>query len=257
MRILIVSDLHYALKQFDWLLSRALFFDLVIVAGDLLEVSSIVDRRAQIVVVRKYLEEIARKSTIVVCSGNHDLDGVSKYEENAAVWMRDLPRLGVLSDGQTAVVGGVTLSACAWWDGPQSRAETGDFLGRAAADKPERWLWVYHAPPADSPTAWGGQRSFGDANLNEWISMFRPNWVVCGHVHQAPFVRNGAWVDRVEESWVFNTGQQPGPEPAHIAIDLERNWAYWVSIEGTEGLDLSDPAARPQPLSQWPEILRA
>jgi Icc-related predicted phosphoesterase len=58
MKILVVADLHYALKQYDWLKSVAADFDVVVLAGDLLEISSSVERRAQIVVVRAYLEEL-------------------------------------------------------------------------------------------------------------------------------------------------------------------------------------------------------
>ena len=50
-RCLVVADLHYSLPQFDWLLSAAAHFDLVIFAGDALDVASYVDFRAQIVVV--------------------------------------------------------------------------------------------------------------------------------------------------------------------------------------------------------------
>lgn len=38
MKILIVSDIHYSLKQFDWLLKVAHNFDLIVIAGDLLDV---------------------------------------------------------------------------------------------------------------------------------------------------------------------------------------------------------------------------
>jgi len=55
MRCIVVADLHYTLPQFDWLLSAAPHFDLVIFAGDALDIASFVDFRAHIVVVRKYL----------------------------------------------------------------------------------------------------------------------------------------------------------------------------------------------------------
>ena len=54
MRLLAVADLHYSLPQFDWVLEIAADFDVVVLAGDHLELASIVDRRAQSVVVRKY-----------------------------------------------------------------------------------------------------------------------------------------------------------------------------------------------------------
>ena len=50
MRLLVVADLHYSLPQYDWVLGVAPDFDLVIIAGDHLDLSSIVDVRAQIVV---------------------------------------------------------------------------------------------------------------------------------------------------------------------------------------------------------------
>ena len=59
MRILMVSDLHYTLKQFDWVTQVASDYDLVIVAGDLLSIASPVDPDAQIAVVLEYLARIA------------------------------------------------------------------------------------------------------------------------------------------------------------------------------------------------------
>jgi len=59
MQCLFVADLHYSLPQFDWLLQAAKRYDLVVLAGDALDLGSIVDFRAQTLVVRKYLERLA------------------------------------------------------------------------------------------------------------------------------------------------------------------------------------------------------
>lgn len=56
MRILLVSDLHYALPQLDWLVRVTPNYDLVVVAGDLLDISSPVAIDAQVVVVLEYLK---------------------------------------------------------------------------------------------------------------------------------------------------------------------------------------------------------
>ena len=74
LKILIVADLHYALPQFDWLVAAAPAYDLVILAGDMLDISSPVDPGTQIVVVLNYLKQLRSLTQIVVCSGNHDLD---------------------------------------------------------------------------------------------------------------------------------------------------------------------------------------
>ena len=64
MRILMVSDLHYTLKQFDWVTQVASEYDVVIVAGDLLSIASPVDPDAQIAVVLEYLARIAAQTTV-------------------------------------------------------------------------------------------------------------------------------------------------------------------------------------------------
>ena len=73
MRCLLVSDLHYVLKQFDWVLGTAEDFDVVVIAGDHLDISSSVDARTQILVISKYLRELKARTRVLVCSGNHDL----------------------------------------------------------------------------------------------------------------------------------------------------------------------------------------
>ena len=51
MKILYVADLHYSLRQFDWLLANAGFCDVAAIGGDLLDVGGALDPDVQIVVV--------------------------------------------------------------------------------------------------------------------------------------------------------------------------------------------------------------
>src|SRR4029078_3443685 len=92
MRCLIVADLHYSLPQFDWLLSAAPQFDLVIFAGDALDLGSVEDLRAQMVVVQKYLTMLSDVTRVVVCSGNHDLDERNAEGEKIPRWLEELRR---------------------------------------------------------------------------------------------------------------------------------------------------------------------
>ncbi|RYD90829.1 MAG: metallophosphoesterase, partial [Sphingomonadales bacterium] len=87
MRILAVADLHYALPQFDWLIQMAPRYDLVIIAGDLLDGASLVTPAAQMVVVLKYLERLRAITPLMVCSGNHDLNHVYSTGEKYARWV--------------------------------------------------------------------------------------------------------------------------------------------------------------------------
>jgi Icc-related predicted phosphoesterase len=51
MKMLFAADLHYTLKQLDWLVANAGRYDLVIIVGDLLDLGSALDFEVQIVVV--------------------------------------------------------------------------------------------------------------------------------------------------------------------------------------------------------------
>ena len=104
----------------------------------------------------------------------------------------------------------------------RARAALDAGLAAAATRPRRRWIWVHHAPPAGSPLAWDGRRAWGDDVLSGWIARFAPDLVLTGHVHQAPFAPGGGWADRVGSTWVFNAGQQAGPVPAHVTLDLER-----------------------------------
>ena len=100
-------------------------------------------------------------------------------------------------------------------------------MREAAAARLQRWIWVHHAPPANSPTSWGGKRFFGDVELVQWIQSYQPSMVISGHVHQSPFIPDGSWFDRLGGTWVFNAGLQAGRPPAHSGslqfLDSVRN----------------------------------
>src|SRR6266702_3066949 len=93
MTILFVADLHYALKQFDWLVANAANFDPIIIGGDLLDLSSALDFDVQIMVVEKYLGRIRQKARLLVGSGNHDGDSRNAADELVAQLERDAKRM--------------------------------------------------------------------------------------------------------------------------------------------------------------------
>jgi len=251
MRCLFVADLHYSLPQFDWLLQAAPGYDLVVLAGDALDVGSIVDFRAQTLVVRKYLQRLAGLTTLMVCSGNHDLDSRAEDGEKTARWIADIRGEGIAGDGDSVTIGDTLFTVCPWWDGPLARerlvAQLEADAGRRAG---LRWVWIHHAPPRDSPTSWSGSRTMGDQDLATWIAQYQPDLVVTGHIHQSPFVRDGSWADRIGTTWVFNAGHQFGAPPAHVVLDTEAGEAVWISAMGVQRVRLAEPLERPIPAAQ-------
>jgi Icc-related predicted phosphoesterase len=239
-RVLVASDLHYSLRQLDWLVAAASRFDLMVIAGDHLDISSGVECDAQIVVVLRYFEILAGIVPIVVSSGNHDLSGPDAHGERAALWLDEARSLGVVTDRDSLVVDDTLITVCPWWDGPVGRQAVADQLAADAARRPTRWIWVYHWPPEGSPTSWTGRRHYGDLDLAGWIDEHRPDIVLTGHVHEPPFKRDGSWADRIGDSWVFNPGRQLGPIPTRIELDLAEQQAVWISMAGAEELRLDD-----------------
>src|SRR5260370_27662659 len=96
MQILLVSDLHYTLKQLDWVSAIAGEFDLVVLAGDHLDISSIVEPDAQIAVVLEYMSRMAAKTAVAAGSGDHDLNRRNEHGELSASWLEAARKSDVL-----------------------------------------------------------------------------------------------------------------------------------------------------------------
>lgn len=231
MKLLFVADLHYSLKQFDWLLAEAPNYEVVCIGGDLLDLFSTLDFEVQIAVVERYLDKLRRKTRLLVCSGNHDGDSRNEADESVAQWLREARAEHLVVDNESVLIDDVLFTVCPWWDGPLSRAQLEEFLAREALKPRRRWVWIHHSPPSRSPTSWTGKGDGGDEFLRGWIERFQPDVVLSGHIHGAPFYAEGSWVDRIGRTWVFNPGRQTGPYPAHIRLDLDAPSAEWISLE--------------------------
>jgi Icc-related predicted phosphoesterase len=239
MKILVVSDLHYRLKQYDWLLRSVPGYDLLVIAGDLLDMGGFASIDAQIVVVLKYLSQLQQRVPLLVCSGNHDCDDKNQAGEFVATWLHKAQGEQVWVDGQSVPLQGDLYTACPWREGPVSRQDVAQCLEQERAQARKRWLWLYHAPPDQSPLSWTGSRHYGDAFLRDYIERYKPDFVFGGHIHNAPFAKGGSWIDRIGDTWLFNPGHQIGDFPTHITIDLDAMRARWVSFTGDDERDLA------------------
>ncbi|MEM9479710.1 MAG: metallophosphoesterase [Verrucomicrobiota bacterium] len=235
MKILSVSDLHYSLKQFDWLVRNASRYELIVIAGDLMELGSYVDSDTQAAVLEQYFRKICKETPMVVCSGNHDLvdegDGTRTSE-----WLEDLAVTGLHVDLQCLEVPGLRMLALPWWESPEERGRVADWLAEMAKSREEKVeIWVNHAPPKGTKTSWSGKRDLGDPTLVDWIETYQPNLVLTGHVHNAPYYPpEGAWIDRLGGTVITNSGRQTGEAPATIEIETDGKRLRWCGMEGCE-----------------------
>ena len=233
MNLLFTADLHYTLKQFDWLAANAGDCDALLIGGDLLDLGSSLGTDLQVVVVEKYLHKLSKLTRVIVSSGNHDGDHRDANGESRAHWLGEMRGDKLHVDGDSIDVAGTRITICPWWDGPVTRAEVEQQLIAATPPPGTPWVWVYHAAP-EGPLSWTGKEFIGDATLNEWIARFSPTIVLSGHIHNAPFYAQGSWIDRIGETWAFNPGRQIGPSPAVLRFDFDRQEVSWHSLEGVE-----------------------
>ena len=70
------------------------------------------------------------------------------------------------------------------------------------------------------------------------------------------FITDGSWYDRLGDTWVFNTGLQPGRPPVYIVLDLDEELAFWLPAGDARYIDLKAELKRPAlPITKPPEWL--
>lgn len=225
------------LGQLEWVAQQAHRFDVVALAGDLLQIAAGPERE-QVAAILPLLKRIREQAPLLVCSGNHDGDAKSASGEVYAGWIRALRKMDVTPDGYSWAKDGYRFTCCPWWHGAEAREAMLGQLRTESAEARGKWIWIHHAPPRGSRIAWTTKGDAGDPLLLKLIGQYRPRLVLCGHVHDAPFYEEGGWFERVGETYVFNPGKQPGPAPACIELDLEAGTAARYSFEGVQRVDL-------------------
>jgi hypothetical protein len=211
----------------------------VVIAGDLLDIRSAVPLSAQAAAVSAQIGRIGERGVLLAASGNHDLDERDAANEKFAAWLQRVRSPGLHVDGESLLIDATLFRICPWWDGPGDASNS-------------RSVWSLMRPETSS-AGYGsttrrrvGRRYRGTGGANSatttWPAgspaRFRPDLVLSGHIHQAPFVDAGGWADRIGDTWVFNAGQQPGPVPTHIVIDLTASQATWLGATDRETVAL-------------------
>ena len=199
MTILHVTDFHFNLHWFDWLLHRAPAHDLVVMSGDMLDLTAATPHQRQIDWVTAWLNDFPR--LISVCSGNHDLewdDAAGRW--TPAYWLRRIENPNVWTDGQRVALDGVSILNIGATTQPKG----------GAAD-----VWVVHAAPSDTAVATRTTgAAAGDPDLVAAVARHAPRVILSGHVHQAI-----AWQQYRDGTLFLNPGyDREGPFPNHILV---------------------------------------
>ena len=219
MKILLTADLHHRRTWYEWLVSQAPQYDLVCVAGDLLDMFA-ADEGGQIDYLRRdwLPKTIATGVPLAVCSGNHD--------HSMITWLSYIDVPGkVVGDGSTQLLSfssgeQLIVTTCPYYRSFNRRDSVMIELWERGARLRDEWfapwLVLHHEPPAQcAPQSYTATHW-----LTDRLQTYRPNFVSCGHVH----VWHDYFAVRVWGAWIFNSGQNPkSPQPNHLILDTVAN----------------------------------
>ena len=226
MKILITADLHYQEHWFRWLLDRAADYDLICIAGDLLDMFSREPRIAQAREVGRWIRELVKVTRVAICSGNHDDAGRQISVDRAPVyeWLAALGKEPkIITDGRTEVVNDLIVTTVPYHCSKERKSvwlDRGNILRR---QRRSRWLVLHHVPPRAYPGSTGEEREAA-----ELLRTYRPEYFISGHSHQYPYLAGNGWAQTVKGVQVFVPGQLwTATFPNHIVLNTESGELYW------------------------------
>lgn len=226
MKILITADLHHREHWFRWLVEQGASYDLVCIAGDLLDMFKGEPRMEQVREVSRLLRGLATVTRVAVCSGNHDNAGRQITADRAPVceWffaLRSEPK--IITDGVNRVVDNLVVTTVPYHC---FREQKSIWLDRGATIRKQRgnrWLVLHHVPPSIQLTASGEEREAADI-----LATYLPDFFVCGHTHAYPYLAGNRWAQKIGGVNVLVPGQLlRAPFPNHVVLDTETGEASW------------------------------
>lgn len=216
MKVLLTADLHDRRQWLEWLVAQAPQYELVCIAGDLLDMFS-ADEQGQVDYLRsEWLPAmIATGTPVVISSGNHDhyADAWLTYISNLDNCVGDgATRLLALRSGEPLIV---TTCPNGRWDSDALMVRLWEEGARLHRETYAPWLVLHHEPPA--------QRAPRGCTVTHWLTRrletYRPTYVLCGHLHEWQ-----EFASRLRGVWIFNAGQRlDAPRPNHLILETGEN----------------------------------
>jgi predicted phosphohydrolase len=226
MKILVSADLHYRSHWFHWLSEQAANFDLICIAGDMLDMFKGAPRMEQAREVGRWIRELSKVTWVAVCSGNHDNAGRQISADRAPVyeWLVALGREPkVITDGATQVVNDLIVTTIPYHCSKEQKSVWLDRGYTIRRQRGNQWLVLHHVPPRTYPGSTGEE-----AEAAELLRTYRPEYFISGHSHQFPYFPGSSWVQRIDGVNGLVPGQLlSAPFPNHIVLNTESGQASW------------------------------
>src|SRR5579863_10021428 len=102
MRLLLTAELHYRIPWFKWLEAQAVHYETIAICGDLLYLFYKEPLKRQVQRTASWLRTLGEKTSVVICSGNHDTIDIPVELAPGPVpaWLSDLGSVTTV-DGHT------------------------------------------------------------------------------------------------------------------------------------------------------------
>jgi predicted MPP superfamily phosphohydrolase len=151
MRLLLTAELGQNHRWLKWLDEGSRNYDLVVIAGDFINVFRPEPLNVQILKAKAFLRSLAQKTRVAISSGNHDTadEIASSSRGPIPMWMAGLDSIStLLSDGRTSIIRQqlivTALSYISTIDQKRLCLAEGAEL-RKKTNLP--WLVIHHHPP--------------------------------------------------------------------------------------------------------------
>jgi hypothetical protein len=149
MKLILTADLHFRLHWFRWLIEEASNFDLVCIAGDLLDIFKFETRTEQSREIAKLIRELADRVMVAVCSGNHDNAGRLVSHDRVSVygWFIDLgTHPNIITDGSTRKLENLIVTTIPYHCSKEEKSSS--IEAPRFADKPgcRGWFFITFRP---------------------------------------------------------------------------------------------------------------
>jgi hypothetical protein len=207
--------------------------------------------------------DTADVTRVILCSGNHDLDERNPEGAKIARWVGELRELAIACDGDSLAIGDTLFFSfpVVGRAGVRQRIDEASRGGHAKAKanaRSEAKAMDLGAPRAASqfPDQPGRQALFPRRRaraVDRTLPAFDGDLGAMCINRPCP---DGSWFDRLGNTWVFNTGRQPGRLPTQIALQIDDGRVFWLGDGEAQHIDLNAPLQRPAaPISDPPPRL--
>jgi predicted phosphodiesterase len=226
MKLVLTADLHFRLHWFRWLTEQAPDFDLICIAGDLLDMFRSDTRIEQAREIGTLIRELADLVPVALCSGNHDNAGRLVSHDRASLyeWFIDLgTHRNIITDGSTRKLENLIVTTVPYHC---SRQEKSIWLDRGSTIRRQigiPWIVLHHVPPKN-----GLGVSNEEREASALLAAYRADYFVSGHDHAFPYTSGQSWNQKLGRVSLLVPGQLlKAPFPNHIKLNTESGEVSW------------------------------